>query len=645
MPEGSRSKSRSASSSSSSSSSVSTTDGEGLSVIRVDSSEAGLVLGRGGATKRKIENAADVDIELVTTEEGDSNVELRGPGNNRELGRDYICFLLLHKKGESLDINLEDRDDCTWIDVPQDTIGYVTGRERSTMNSMEEETDTLMFFLDKGKHAGDGDAKPTEKLLIFGPARGRRIAQLKVGSKTDAFYLSSNALASESLSFWVRQLMSAIETKSPGFFLEDEERWNLGDKHDPKLGLTTVKMTEGQFTYALGRRGTTRRKLEKASGAIMEYIGYTAFICGTKEERRRGRDYLNYLLDQREGEVHVDTDRRDDITIIDCPEEYVGYITGHRGSELRLVEDRTGTFCFMDGADASGDVGGGGKRHADGCSFTTVVFQRGGQPEGEEEDDRHRGKVMRYWAIVDSSTLVIIFWQRRDDDDYGYHHDHHHSRHSKENPSRLLVLCFDPLRRDDAEERIRDRIEERVRQDIERGIRVPKTFDNKHSNEEVEARREEKWGPRPLQQPEKDNNDKDDEEDSGEREASPRSVSLEGDIREKSQHSKRWSSSSSSSRRSRSHSASAGRKRSRSKDDDDTEEREEAGSHHEDLSPSRDDKRSSREVEDRSSSGKRRRSPSPSAEKHHHDSPSEERDDRLDRSRSRSFRDRENEES
>ncbi|EER07018.1 hypothetical protein Pmar_PMAR028474, partial [Perkinsus marinus ATCC 50983] len=96
--------------------------------------------------------------------------------------------------------------------------------------------------------------------------------------------------------------MSAIETKSPGFFLDHDDRWNLGDKHDPKLGLTTVKMTEGQFTYALGRRGTTRRKLEKASGAIMEYIGYTAFICGTKEERRRGRDYLNYLLDQREGE-------------------------------------------------------------------------------------------------------------------------------------------------------------------------------------------------------------------------------------------------------------------------------------------------------------------------------------------------------
>ncbi|KAF4743386.1 hypothetical protein FOZ63_022501, partial [Perkinsus olseni] len=361
----------------------------------------------------------------------------------------------------------------------------------------------------KGKHSedGDGDAKPTEKLVIFGPARGRRIAQLK--------------------------LMSAIETKSPGFFLDDKERWNLGDKHDPKLGLTTVKMTEGQFTYALGRRGTTRRKLEKASGAIMEYIGYTAFICGTKEERRRGRDYLNYLLDQREGEVHVDTDRRDDITIIDCPEEYVGYITGHRGSELRSVEDRTGTFCFMDGADVSGDVGGGGKWYGDGWSLTTVHSQHGGQPEGEvEEDGRHRG------------------------------------------------------------------------------IRVPSNFDNKHSNEEVEARREEKWGPRPPQQPEKDNNDKDDVEGAGgERDASPRSVSPEGGSRERSHHSKRWSSS--SSRRSRSHSASADRKRSRSKDDDDTEEREEEDSHRKDPSPARDDKHSSREVDERSnsrSSAKRRRS-------------------------------------
>lgn len=42
-------------------------EAEGLSVIKVRSEEAALVLGRGGSTKRKLENAADCDIELVNT--------------------------------------------------------------------------------------------------------------------------------------------------------------------------------------------------------------------------------------------------------------------------------------------------------------------------------------------------------------------------------------------------------------------------------------------------------------------------------------------------------------------------------------------------------------------------------------------------
>ncbi|KAF4710033.1 hypothetical protein FOZ62_014427, partial [Perkinsus olseni] len=163
------------------------------------------------------------------------------------LGRDYICFLLLNKKNEPLKLNPEDREDCSWIDVPQDTIGYVTGRERSTLHALEEETETLMFFQDKDIGGSGprvrGQQDEIEKLFILGPTRGRRIAQLK--------------------------LMSAIESKSPGFFLDHRNRWNLDDTYGGKLGLTTVKMTEAQFTYALGRRGATRKKLERASGAII----------------------------------------------------------------------------------------------------------------------------------------------------------------------------------------------------------------------------------------------------------------------------------------------------------------------------------------------------------------------------------------
>jgi hypothetical protein len=70
-------------------------------------------------------------------------------------------------------------------------------------------------------------------------------------------------------------------------------------------------MSEGQFTYALGKRGMTRRKLEIASGAIIEYVGYMAFIAGTKYERRRAKEYLVWLLDQKDGRVQVTTKKRD----------------------------------------------------------------------------------------------------------------------------------------------------------------------------------------------------------------------------------------------------------------------------------------------------------------------------------------------
>ncbi|EER20146.1 hypothetical protein Pmar_PMAR026736 [Perkinsus marinus ATCC 50983] len=433
-----RSASRSSSSRSRSSSVLSAAsepEAEGLSVIKVRSEEAALVLGRGGSTKRKLENAADCDIELVNTENGDSNVELRGPARNRELGRDYICFLLLNKKNEPLELDPEDREDCSWIDVPQDTIGYVTGRERSTLHALEEETETLMFFQDKDVGGSGprvrGQQDEIEKLIILGPTRGRRIAQLK--------------------------LMSAIESKSPGFFLDHRDRWNLDDTHEGKLGLTTVKMTEAQFTYALGRRGATRKKLERASGAIIEYIGYTAFISGTKAERRRGRDYLNFLLDQREGEVNVKLDGREDVTTVETPEEYIGFITGHKGSELRSIEERTGTFCFVDGCDQS--------------------FVRDDGPwwgKGKGGWGKGKGKGYSSW---------------RDD------RDRARRRPRDGPPPRLLIFCYDARRRDDAEEMVRDRIHRKVEQDKERGKGgLHRPFLNRHSNPEIETKRRERLG-------------------------------------------------------------------------------------------------------------------------------------------------------
>merc|ERR1719223_1267973 len=77
---------------------------------------------------------------------------------------------------------------------------------------------------------------------------------------------------------------------------------------------------DDELSYSLGKQGSTRKKLEGAAGAVLEYVGHVGFIAGTLKERRR------------------------------CKE----WVTGNRGSELRRMEQETGTFMFM-ALDARGE--------------------------------------------------------------------------------------------------------------------------------------------------------------------------------------------------------------------------------------------------------------------------------------------------
>jgi len=44
-----------------------------------------------------------------------------------------------------------------------------------------------------------------------------------------------------------------------------------------------------------------------------------------------------------------DLDSRDDVTVVPIPRDCIGYVTGNRGSSLRMVEEESGTFCFVEG--------------------------------------------------------------------------------------------------------------------------------------------------------------------------------------------------------------------------------------------------------------------------------------------------------
>merc|ERR1719369_405975 len=126
----------------------------------------------------------------------------------------------------------------------------------------------------------------TERLAIFGPARARRGSELKV--------------------------MSGIETKNPGFFTR-----GLREKKCKTRGFDTDRIVfrDDEVSYALGKDGGTRKKLETASGAILQYVGLVAFIAGTLSERERCREFIGWLLQQRRGAVTISKiSHRNDVT-------------------------------------------------------------------------------------------------------------------------------------------------------------------------------------------------------------------------------------------------------------------------------------------------------------------------------------------
>jgi len=176
-----------------------------------------------------------------------------------------------------------------------------------------------LFFLDFNKSC---KRDQLERLAIFGALRDRRGAELKV--------------------------MAAIEMKQPFFFTRRDSALPL---QDPQEGFSTDRLVieEDDYSYALGKGGATRRKIARASGCIIEYIGRYAYLSGVKKERIRAREYLNWLFRQRVGPVEVDYANREDVTVLAVPKDCVGFVTGHKGTSLRLVEDNTGTFCFIEG--------------------------------------------------------------------------------------------------------------------------------------------------------------------------------------------------------------------------------------------------------------------------------------------------------
>jgi len=122
-------------------------------------------------------------------------------------------------------------------------------------------------------------------------------------------------------------------------------------------GTDTMTFQDDELSYALGKQGGTRKKLERASQAIVQYVGHVALFSGTRQERRRAKEYMKWLFGQLEGPVYVTGwEDRDDCTVVHVPSDCIGYITGNRRATLGRMEEEWGTLMFFMTKD--GDKGG-----------------------------------------------------------------------------------------------------------------------------------------------------------------------------------------------------------------------------------------------------------------------------------------------
>eukprot|EP00966_Prymnesium_polylepis_P267042 6169610-Prymnesium_polylepis.1 len=106
----------------------------------------------------------------------------------------------------------------------------------------------------------------------------------------------------------------------------------------------------------------TRKKLARSSGCIVEYVGYTVFMSGAGETRRRAKEYLDWLFQQLRGPVYVDGwEDRDDCTVVDVPRDCVGYVTGARRATLGKIEEEWGALMFFMSTDMRAKDRGSGR--------------------------------------------------------------------------------------------------------------------------------------------------------------------------------------------------------------------------------------------------------------------------------------------
>eukprot|EP00959_Pyramimonas_sp_CCMP1952_P322757 6753879-Pyramimonas_sp.AAC.1 len=229
-------------------------DDFGTDHLDISDADAAFILGKGGRTKEKIGRVSGARLDL-SERHGNNVLEINGTGSQRRRTMKYVKCVMAQRVGP-VHVDADDADDdLTLVEVPTECVGFVTGKQGNFLRTMEDEWGVIMFFAEfKGQQ--ERRQGSTEKLAMFGPLRGRRGAELKV--------------------------LSAIEQKIPGYI----SRGLKDHQSDEDWGTDTKWLKDDELSYALGKKGMTRKKLARASGCIVEYVGNVVHMSGNPRQRK-----------------------------------------------------------------------------------------------------------------------------------------------------------------------------------------------------------------------------------------------------------------------------------------------------------------------------------------------------------------------
>ena len=106
--------------------------------------------------------------------------------------------------------------------------------------------------------------------------------------------------------------------------------------------------------FLVGTGGKTKDKVARVAGARLDLLDaddgkHRLEIFGKDENRRKAKQYVQWVLRQRVGPITVDTDseRRDDLSVVSVPLDCVAYVMGKNGVVLRNIEEEYGTLMFF----------------------------------------------------------------------------------------------------------------------------------------------------------------------------------------------------------------------------------------------------------------------------------------------------------